>query len=144
MFGLRGNIMSDKMQKVSFSKILQSKNYSAFILRAGQKEFAIYTVPSTGLHVENILKNSPKRPQTHAFIDTVFSGFDISIKKVLLTDIKDNIYYATILLSKKNGEMEDILEIDARPSDALLLALKHDTEVLCSQKVLDESPSYID
>ena len=127
-----------------FSKIVQSSNYSAFILEADGKQFAIYTNPEAGLHIENILGKVVKRPQTHEFIDMIFSGFDISIHKVILTDVKDNVYYSKILLSKKTLGREDILEIDARPSDSLLLALKHDTEVLCSQKVLDISPTYID
>ncbi|MCH9620677.1 MAG: hypothetical protein S4CHLAM20_00780 [Chlamydiia bacterium] len=136
--------MTEKMHKILFSKVVQASNYSAFILRAGTKEFAIYTSPTTGLHIENILDGKPKRPQTHSFIDTIFDGFSISIKKVIINDVKDNIYYSKILLSKSSDETEDILEIDARPSDSLLLALKHDTEVLCSQKVLDYSPAYID
>lgn len=134
--------MEEKMHKTLFSKVVQSNNYSAFILKANGKEFAIYTLPTTGLHIEDILAKSEKRPQTHAFLDTILEGFDISIKKVILTDVIDNVYFSKILLSKKGKETEDILEIDARPSDALLLALKHDTEVLCSQKVLDVSPDY--
>lgn len=136
--------MSEKIHKVLFSKVIQSNNYSAFILEADKKQFAIYTVPTTGLHIEDILGNAERRPQTHEFIDTVFLGFDISINKVLLSNVKDNIYYSKIFLSKKDKEKEDILEIDARPSDSLLLALKHDTEVFCSQVVLDMSPAYID
>lgn len=136
--------MSEKIHKVLFSKVIQSNNYSAFILEANKKQFAIYTVPTTGIHIEDILGNIERRPQTHEFIDSVFLGFDICIKKVLISNIKDNIYYSKIFLSKKNNENEDILEIDARPSDSLLLALKHDTEVFCSQSVLDMSPAYID
>lgn len=136
--------MTDKMHKLLFSKVVQSSNYSAFILRAGTKEFAIYTSPEAGRHIEQILDNEQTRPQTHSFIDTIFSGFDIKIKKVILNDVKENIYFSKIILSKSKDGEEDILEIDARPSDSLLLALKHDTEVLCSQKVLDNSPAYID
>lgn len=136
--------MKEKMHKTMFSKIVQSSNYSAFILEADGKQFAIYTSPEAGVHIENILGKVIKRPQTHEFIDMIFSGFDISIHKVILTDVKDNVYYSKILLRKKSLGREDILEIDARPSDSLLLALKHDTEVLCSQKVLDISPAYID
>jgi bifunctional DNase/RNase len=133
-----------KMHKILFSKVVQSSNYSAFILEASNKQFAIYTLPTTGVHIENILTKQVKRPQTHAFLDTVLSGFEIDIKKVILTDVVDGVYFSKILLSKKVDGREDILEIDARPSDSLLLALKHDTEVLCSQEVLDKSPTYND
>ena len=136
--------MKEKIHKVLFSKVIQSGSYSAFVLEADKKQFAIYTAPATGLHIEDILSSVEKRPQTHEFIDSVFLGFDISIDKVLLSEVKNNIYYAKIFLSKKNNEREDILEIDARPSDALLIALKHETDVFCSQSVLDMSPSYIE
>ena len=136
--------MSEKIHKVLFSKVIQSAGYSAFILEADKKQFAIYTSPGAGIQIEDILANTVKRPQTHNFIDTIFSGFDINIHKVVISDIKDNIYYSKIFLSKKEKDREDILEIDARPSDSLLLALKHDTDVYCSQSVLDMSPSYVD
>jgi len=136
--------MREKTHKIQFSKIVQSNHYSAFILEAEGKKFAIYTKPDAGVHIENILEKREYRPQTHQFIDTIFSGFNISIKKVVLTGVKNNVYFSSIFLSKKNEGQEDILEIDARPSDSLLLALKHDTEVLCTQSVLDASPPYID
>ena len=134
----------EKMHKTLFSKVVQSSNYSAFVLNAGGKEFAIYTLPTTGLHVESFLNKEEKRPQTHAFLDTILTGFDIDVKKVILTDVEDGVYFSKILFSKKGQDKEDIISIDARPSDSLLLALKHDTEVLCSQEVLDKSPTYQD
>lgn len=134
----------EKMHKILFSKVIQSSNYSAFILEADKKQFAIYTLPATGLHVESMLTKEVKRPQTHAFLDTVLTGFEIEIKKVTITDVVDGVYFSKILLSKKGTDREDILEIDARPSDSLLLALKRDTPVFCSQEVLDKSPVYND
>ncbi|MCH9811186.1 bifunctional nuclease family protein, partial [bacterium] len=133
-----------KMHKTLFSKVVQSSNYSAFVLQAGGKEFAIYTLPTTGLQVESMLNKEVQRPQTHTFLDTILTGFDIDIKKVILTDVEDGVYFSKILLSKKGEEKEDIISVDARPSDSLLLALKHDTEVLCSEEVLNKSPSYQD
>lgn len=134
----------DKMHKILFSKVVQSSNYSAFILEVEKKQFAIYTLPTTGLHIESILTKEAKRPQTHAFLDTILTGFDIDVKKVILTDVVDGVYFSKILFSKKGIEKEDLISIDARPSDSLLLALKHDAEVLCSQEVLDKSPTYQD
>ena len=55
--------MIEKAYKVHFSKVIQSKNYSAFILEANKKKFAIYTLPTLGIHIENILSNTEKRPQ---------------------------------------------------------------------------------
>ena len=137
-------IMTEKTHKVSFSKIIQSGNYSAFILQANKKQFAIYTLPSTGIQIEDILGNKNKRPQTHQLIDTILSGLDVSINKVVLSEVRENVYCSKLILSKKNEDIEDILEIDARPSDSLLLALKHDIDVLCTQQVLDASPSFVE
>ncbi len=134
----------DKMHKTMFSKVVQSSNYSAFILETGRKQFAIYTLPTTGVHIESMLTKEQKRPQTHTFLDTILTGFDIDVKKVILADVIDGVYFSKILFSKKGSEKEDIISIDARPSDSLLLALKHDTEVLCSQQVIDKSPAYQD
>lgn len=134
--------MTDNIHQVQFDKVIQSKNYSAFILEANKKKFAIYALPSVGLHIEHILDNTQKRPQTHDFLESLLQGFDIELRKVYLCDVIDNVYYSKIFLSKKSQEKEEIIEIDARPSDSLLLALKHDVDVICSDKVLSQTPEF--
>lgn len=87
------------------------------------------------LEIEKIV---PQRPMTHDLLRNfiIESGFKIS--KVVITNLLDNTFYAVIELVDGAGE---ILTLDARPSDAIALALRLDCAIFVDQKVLDLSAS---
>ncbi len=60
------------------------------------------------------------RPLTHDLFINLCTQLGIMISQVVITDVKDNIFYATIRMETPNGS----IEVDARPSDAIALALK--------------------
>lgn len=70
-----------------------------------------------GLALEGIF---PPRPLTHDLISNIIDKLDAKIISVVLTDIKDSTYYSKIHLSYNDSE----LTLDARPSDAIALALR--------------------
>jgi hypothetical protein len=70
-----------------------------------------------GLELEGIF---PPRPLTHDLISNIIDKLDAKIISVVLTDIKDSTYYSKIHLSYNDSE----LTLDARPSDAIALALR--------------------
>ena len=63
---------------------------------------------------------SPKRPLTHDLLISILSAAKSKVEKVEITELKEQTFYAAIYI--KNGE--DVLRIDARPSDSIALALK--------------------
>ena len=74
----------------------------------------------------------PPRPMTHDLMKNLIISLDAKIVKVVVSDLRDNTYYATIDL-KQNGTEN---EIDARPSDAIALALRaEDVEQVGGQNV---------
>lgn len=89
------------------------------------------------LEIEKIV---PQRPMTHDLLRNfiVESGYKVS--KVIITNLLDNTFYALIQLVDSKGE---ILALDARPSDAIALALRLDCAIFVEQKVLDLSVSMI-
>src|SRR5438128_9924440 len=62
----------------------------------------------------------PPRPMTHDLINNIFKTAHITMEKVIITDLRDNTYFAEIHL-RTNGTG---LVVDARPSDALALAVR--------------------
>jgi len=74
------------------------------------------------------------RPLTHDLLHISFVSFNIEIIEVILTELKEGIYYSYIICKKGDA----ILEIDARTSDALALALRFDCPVYTSEKLLAE------
>jgi len=94
-----------------------------------------YEANAIALEIEKIV---PQRPMTHDLLRNfiVQSGFRVA--RVTITDLRDNTFYAAIeLLDEKGIKMT----LDARPSDAIALALRMDSAVFVEQKVLDISAS---
>jgi bifunctional DNase/RNase len=77
----------------------------------------------------------PPRPLTHDLMNNLLDLLDATLTAVHLTEIKDGIFYATMLLrDSKAGQ----LIISARPSDAIALAVRSHSNILATQELLDE------
>jgi bifunctional DNase/RNase len=93
-----------------------------------------------GLHEANAIaleieKVSPPRPLTHDLIKTLLLGLNTVIRKVVVSELRDETFYAVIWLDREG----DIISIDARPSDALALALRLDCPIYVEDTVLKTS-----
>jgi uncharacterized protein len=87
------------------------------------------------LEIEKVV---PQRPMTHDLLRNVIIECQLSASSVIITDLQDNTFYARIELNDKNG---DPVMLDARPSDAIALALRLDCPIFVEQKVIDLSAS---
>ena len=74
------------------------------------------------------------RPFTHDLLKNVLDAVKVPVNRVVINDIKDSIFYARIFL----GSGKDSQEIDARPSDAIALALRSEAPIFVSEKVILE------
>ena len=77
----------------------------------------------------------PPRPLTHDLMNNLVEVLDATLTAVHLTEIKDGIFYATMLLRDSSGGQ---LTISARPSDAIALAVRSHSNILATQELLDE------
>ncbi len=77
------------------------------------------------------------RPMTHDLMKEVLKNLNATVKKIEVNDLKDNVYYATIYMSAESGDFT----IDARPSDAIAMALRMSSPIFVDTKVLDKSKS---
>jgi len=85
------------------------------------------------LEIEKVV---PQRPMTHDLLRNVIIECQLSASSVVITDLQDNTFYARVELKDKNGEQ---VLLDARPSDAIALALRLDCPIFVEQKVIDLS-----
>ena len=69
----------------------------------------------------------------------IFQGLEVRIKQVVITDIQETTYYARLFLEQQTGDIRHILEIDARPSDCITLALMNNVPVYCTPEVLEKT-----
>ena len=77
----------------------------------------------------------PPRPLTHDLMSNLVELLDATLTAVHLTEIKEGIFYATMLVRDSNGGQ---LTLSARPSDAIALAIRTHSNILATQELLDE------
>lgn len=92
----------------------------------------IFEANAIALEIEKV---STPRPMTHDLIKTVLMGLNTGVKKIVVSELKDDTFYALIWL-EKDGEL---ISVDARPSDALALALRLDCPIYVEDTVLKSS-----
>ena len=83
--------------------------------------------------IRQIEKIKVARPMTHDLILNILNSLGQTIDKIEINDVENETYFATIFLSDKDG---NVTQIDARPSDAIALAVRADVSVFVSEKVL--------
>jgi hypothetical protein len=92
----------------------------------------IFEANAIALQIENI---STPRPMTHDLLRNIINDLDGTVDRVVVSDLKDNTFYARIYLSI-SGE---VTAIDARPSDAIALALRTRSPILVEETVIDNA-----
>lgn len=132
--------MLSRLVQLTFDKIMQTRSYTVIILGANNKRFAIYTEPNVGRNIQMFLTEIERpRPLTHDLVEMILEGFEIRVKQVVINDVQDTVYFARLFLEQTIGEIRHIMEIDARPSDCITLALMNNAPVYCTQEVLEKT-----
>jgi bifunctional DNase/RNase len=132
--------MPNELIQLSFDKIMQTKAYTVVVLGARDKRFAIYTEPGIGRILQMYLTGTEKqRPLTHDLINSIFDGLNVNVRQVIINDVQDTVYYARLFLEQEIDGILNIVEIDARPSDCITLALMNNVPVYCTAEVLNKT-----
>lgn len=105
----------------------------------GQKVLPIWVglheANAIGLQIENV---STPRPMTHDLLKNVITDLKGTVRKIVVSDLKDNTFFALIYL-EVNGET---VAIDSRPSDAIALALRARAPIFVEESVIDNAKPF--
>ncbi|GJQ23610.1 MAG: bifunctional nuclease family protein [Planctomycetia bacterium] len=127
------------MVPMELSKIIitETSDHQIIVLkeREGQRSFPIVI----GLHeawaIDRAVKGvTTPRPLTHDLIGSIIEGLNAGVRKIIINDLKNNTFYAKIVLQQN----ELMVEIDSRPSDAIAVAMQKNTPIFVATKVLEE------
>ncbi len=80
------------------------------------------------------------RPLTHDFVCTIIDALGATVRSTIISDLRDNTFYARVILNKDNKQ----IEIDCRPSDALAVAVRVDAPIFADKKVLEKAGVRLD
>jgi uncharacterized protein len=115
--------MKNDVIPVEIRGILPANSGCAIFVGNDEKVFVIQVEHNMGAVIGMFLRDTPKeRPLTHDLMNSVFKGFNISVERVIITDLKNSTYFARLILQQENELGRKLVEIDARPSDCLALA----------------------
>jgi hypothetical protein len=92
----------------------------------------IFEANAIALQIENV---STPRPMTHDLLRNIITDLDGSVDRIVVSDLKDNTFFAIIHLTVR-GER---VAVDARPSDAIALALRTRSPILVEESVIDNA-----
>ena len=92
----------------------------------------VYEANAIALEIEKV---QTPRPMTHDLIKNVLVGLESQVRKVVVTELRDDTFFAVIWV-ERDGR---IISIDSRPSDALALALRVDCPIFVEDDVLKSS-----
>jgi bifunctional DNase/RNase len=92
----------------------------------------IFEANAIALEIE---KSATPRPMTHDLLRNVLRSFDTHVTRVVVSELRDDTFFAVIWL-ERDGE---IMSIDARPSDALALAMRSDCPIFVSRSVMESA-----
>lgn len=92
----------------------------------------VFEANAIALRIEGI---QTPRPMTHDLLRTLVEHLGAKVEKVVISDLRENTFYALIHL-QRNGNQ---IELDARPSDAIALALRVEAPIFVTRPVLDQA-----
>ena len=134
---------------VEIQKIVGPTPHGAAVLLGNEDKSFVVFIGQTEAHAlrREVQGESTERPMTHDLLQSVLLGFDLKIRQVVITQILDGAFCATLILEQqvpdKDGEWagrRNEVRIDARPSDCFVLALKNEATLEVTREVFDEVP----
>lgn len=119
--------------------ILPTSGGCAVFLGNSDKNFVIYVDQTVGAAISMFMQGIPKeRPQTHDLMATLLTAFGARLLRVVINDFHERIYFARMIIEASNELMErKLIELDARPSDSIALAVQQGAPILVSRHVWD-------
>ena len=129
--------MPQSVVLVEVKAVIPASGGCAVFLGDESKVFVIYIDQMVGMAMMMAMHGVPKeRPLTHDLIVSILTAYEARVERVVINDFNDNIYFARLILIADNElHQRKIMEIDARPSDCLALALRVKAPIYISAKV---------
>jgi bifunctional DNase/RNase len=124
--------------KVQSLGLDRSSNTPVVILEevAGERVLPIWIGPGEATAIAMQLADMEfSRPLTHDLLVAVLGGLGGTLKKVIITRVEKNTYYAELLIHR-NGE---VISVDARPSDSIAVALRVDARIFAQDELLERA-----
>jgi len=130
--------MDNNVIAIVVKGVMPTSNGCAVFLGNERKTFVIYMDRIIGNTIQRAInEESAQRPMTHDLMATLLDGLGASVVRVVINDVKEGTFYARLIVSMENELGKKIVEVDARPSDSIVLALNGKKPIYVAKDVLD-------
>jgi bifunctional DNase/RNase len=132
------SVMQNDVVTVTVKGVMPTANGCAVFLGNDDKTFVIYVDHSVGNAIQMTLNGIKKdRPLTHDLIGSILLGLGAQLDHIIVNDAREGTFFARVLLRMENELGKKIVEIDARPSDSIVLALQQKRPLFVARSVID-------
>ncbi|MFM1559307.1 MAG: bifunctional nuclease family protein [Roseibacillus sp.] len=123
--------------RVSPVALLPTQAGCAVFLGNDEKSIVFYIEPAIGASINDALSDrQPPRPLTHDLFNDFLKAFGATVQRVLIVKVENDVFYARIFFEAENEIQEKmIVELDARPSDSIALAVRQQAPIFVVKEV---------
>jgi uncharacterized protein len=132
--------MSKPVVEVQVRAVAATSGGYAVFLGNEDKVFVMFVDQSVGTAIAMFMQGTQKeRPLTHDLLANILRALGAKIERVIVNDLKRTTYFARLVLSAENeSQQKKIIEIDARPSDCIAMAIQQRAPIYVSLDVWNE------
>ena len=120
--------------------LLPTQAGCAVFLGNGEKSIVFYIEPAIGASINAALSDTtPPRPLTHDLFNDALKAFGATVQRVLIVKVENDVFYARLFIEAENEIKEKmIVELDARPSDSIAMAVRQQAPIFVVKDVWDD------
>jgi hypothetical protein len=133
--------MNEPVVEIRIRAIVAASDGYAVFLGNEEKVFVILIDLGVGAAIMmSITRASKERPLTHDLLANILQGLGARIERVVVNDLKNDTYFARLILNVENEFQHKVVEIDARPSDCIALAAHQGAPIYVNVDVWNKVP----
>ena len=130
--------MDNQVVPVSVKGVMPTSNGCAVFLGNQAKTFVIYVDQGIGEAIQRAVDDvQADRPMTHDLMLTMLDGLGAEVERIVINHVDGGTFFARIILSMENEIGHKIIELDARPSDSIVMALASSKPIYVAQTVIN-------
>src|SRR3569623_87780 len=131
--------MNNKVQEVQARAVVPLEGSFAVFLGNEEKTFVIYVDEPVGMAISMFMRGITKeRPLTHDLMASLMRAFGAKVERAVINDVNGSVFYARLIIAAEYQlHSRKLIELDARPSDSIALAMHQGAPVFVARKVLD-------
>jgi len=133
--------MNKDVVEVQVRAVLPLEGSFAVFLGNEEKVFVIYIDEAVGTAISMFMRGvSKERPLTHDLVGHLLMAFGAKVERIIINNINGSVFHARLIISAENElhTSRKVIELDARPSDSIAMAVQQSAPIFVAKKVWDE------